>query len=120
MHTTTQREYDMRLEISNPSDKATIDCTNVLAARLAVLLLANGKYGIVDDDGENGMPIFLFGGHDEFFQEKHGMTVSEALDTVPNKEIAEALASVRLEHERSSMNDFTARAHKMADQLGSA
>jgi len=110
----------MRLEISNPSDKATIDCTNMLAARLAVLILANGNYGIIDDEGDNGMPIFLFGGHDEWFKEKHGMTVSEALDAVPNSDIADALASVALAGERSSLNDFTARAHKMADGLRGA
>ena len=110
----------MRLEISNPSDKATIDCSNLLAARLAVLLLAKGSYGIIDENGDNGMPIFMAGGHDKWFKKKHGMTVSEALIAVPKSEIADALASIALAGERSSLNDFTTIAHKMADHLRSA
>lgn len=54
----------MILEIANPSDKATIDCTNLLAAQLAVLIIGNGKYGIIDNAGENGMPPFILGGVD--------------------------------------------------------
>jgi len=107
----------MRLEISNPSDKATIDCSNLIAAHLAVLILAEGKYGIIDNTGENGMPVFLLGGHDEFFKKKHGLTVGEALEKIPHCEIADALESVQLEDERSSMSDFKKRAQEMAAQL---
>ena len=107
----------MRLEISNPSDKATIDCSNLLAARLAVLILSNGKYGIVDDEGGNGMPIFLFGGHDEWLQEKHGKNFEQAIKDTPRIEIADALMSIKLDGERTSLNDFTERAHRMAELL---
>lgn len=107
----------MRLEISNPSDKATIDCTNLLAAHLAVVLLASGRFGIIDDDGEHGMPIFLFGGHDEFFQNKHGKALKDAFYSCGYKEVAKALKSIELVGERSSLNDFTSRAHELADEL---
>lgn len=110
----------MRLEISNPSDKATIDCSNLIAAHLAVLILAGGRYGIIDDEGTNGMPIFLFGGHDEFFQDKHGLTVGDALEKVGMDEIAKALESIELEGERTSLNDFTKRANEIAEQLRAA
>jgi len=110
----------MRLEISNPSDKATIDCSNLIAAHLAVLILAGGRYGIIDDKGLNGMPIFLFGGHDEFFQDKHGLTVGDALEKVGMDEIAKALESIELEGERTSLNDFTMRAKEIAEQLRAA
>lgn len=107
----------MRLEISNPSDKATIDCSNLIAAHLAILILAGGRYGIIDDDGTNGMPIFLFGGHDEFFQDRHGLTVGNALEKVGLNEIAKALDSIELEGDRTSLNDFTGRAKEIAEQL---
>jgi hypothetical protein len=109
----------MRLEISNPSDKATIDCSNLIAAHLAVLLLSHGKYGIIDPDGINGMPIFIFSGHDEFFQSKHGMNVEKALSSVPHSEIARALESIDLCGEGSSINNFSGRAKEMAKQLRS-
>lgn len=107
----------MRLEISNPSDKATIDCTNMLAARLAVIILAEGAYGIIDDKDGNGMPIFLFGGHDEWFVKNHGMTFREAAQSIPKSEIADALESIQLEGKRTSMNNFVERAKRIADNL---
>jgi hypothetical protein len=110
----------MRQEISNPSDKATIDCSNLIAAHLAILILAEGKYGIIDNEGSNGMPAFLFGGHDEFFIKKHGLTVGEALDKISHHEIAKALDSIQLEGERTSQNDFKKYAHELANQLRSA
>jgi hypothetical protein len=107
----------MRLEISNLSDKATIDCSDRVAACLAVVVLSGGAYGIIDDDGNNGMPIFLFGGHDEWFQKEFGNTFKETLKEVGNNRIADALDTVQLVYERTSLNDFTKTAHIMAEKL---
>lgn len=107
----------MILEIANPRDKAIIDCTNLLAAQLAVLIIGNGKYGITDNTGENGMPSFVLGGINEWPIEKHGMSLEQALDATPLSEIIKALQSVKLCGERTSINDFTTRAHEIAKTL---
>lgn len=106
-----------RMEIANPSDKATIDCTDILACRIAVALLGGGKYGLIKKSGETDMPPFIFGGHDEWFEENHGMSFVEALNKTSKIAIADALDSIELVYERTSINDFVGRAHDMAEQL---
>lgn len=91
----------MRKDVINPHDKITIDCTNEKAAQLAVLIVGRGAYGI--DDGV--LPVFLFGGGDEWCQKKYQMTLDELLDSTPILEIVEALESMELEGERSSTSD---------------
>jgi hypothetical protein len=110
----------MRREVSNPSDYATIEYKDMLAACLAVCIVGNGKYGIVDDEGDQGMPIFLFGGHDEWFTSKFGMDFETAFAQTDKEKIAAALESMQLRGERSSMNDFCGRAHEMAKALRAA
>ncbi|BBB29343.1 hypothetical protein [Neptunomonas japonica] len=107
----------MRLEISNPSDKATIDCSDRIAACIAVCIIGRGRYGIIDDESDNGMPIFLLGGSDEWFQDQFNTGFHDAFEKTGRPRIATALESVQLEQGRSSMNDFTSRAHDIAKQL---
>ncbi|MFI2810174.1 hypothetical protein [Microbulbifer sp. JSM ZJ756] len=110
----------MRREISNPSDKATIDCSDREAACLAVLILGQGKYGIIDDEGDQGMPIFVFGGVEEWIEDTFGKSIEQFQESVSHARLAAALESVQLEGVRSSMNDFTGRAHQYAAQLREA
>lgn len=107
----------MRREISNPSDYATIDCTDKIAASIAIVIMGQGHYGIIDDEGDEGMPIFLFGGHDEWFKGKFGKSFEEAIETTGISRIADALDTIQLDGKRTSMNDFTARAHRLAKEL---
>lgn len=107
----------LRLEIINLSDKATIDCSNLIAAHIAVCLIGEGKYAIRDEVGDSGMPLFLFGGHDEFFTKKHGMTFEQAVNSTPREEIAAALNSIELCGKRTSMDNFSGRAKDMARAL---
>lgn len=107
-------EVAVEYEIVNPSDKAFVSGNDWEAVCLSVLVVGAGKYGIT---GAKDMPVFYFGGHDEWFQEQFGRTFAESIEHVGRKKIAEALASFRLASERSSMNDFVGYAHKKAKEL---
>jgi hypothetical protein len=107
----------MRYEVINPHDKITIDCTNIPAAQLAVIYVGRGGYGIDDGDGKNILPILLFGGHEKWAQENYGMSFEEWQDTVRPEDMATALESMRLEHERSSSSDPVGNAHEMARRI---
>lgn len=102
----------MRREISNPSDRATIDYTDPLATCLAVVLLGRGRYGIREE-----MPTFFMGGHDEWFTETFGMSLQMAFDQTDKSRIAAALDTVQLEGERTSLNDIVGHAKDIAERL---
>lgn len=115
-----------RLEIANPHDKATIDCSNPIAACIAVALVGNGAYGIIGKateagDGNkfisSGMPIFIFGGCDEWFSSNFGFAFEEAFNKTDKSEIIRALESIELVYERTSVNDFQGRAKEIAKVL---
>lgn len=106
----------MRFEIINPSDKAFME-GDLKVAAIAITLLSKGQYALKEVDGNGGVPLFIFGGGDEWFQDNFQQTIQEAYDSCSNADIAAALLSVELAGERSSMNDFTSKAHKMAERL---
>lgn len=133
------------LEIVNPSDAYTIDGTDTQAACAAILILGEGKYGLLNSDGDRVMSVFLFGGHEEFCQQMFGGTIDNyidghkadiaaALDTVrigsigDREELEEALEAMapskraaflekRNDNRRTSMNDIGSRAAKYAKLL---
>lgn len=110
----------MRQEIINPSDHATIDTTDRLSAALAVTVIGSGRYSIRSNEDENdslNMPMFLFGGVDEWFMSEFGVTFEDALSQVDRIKVAEALESIQLSGERSSMNDIVGRAKSMAEAI---
>lgn len=89
----------MIFEIINPSDKYTLESDNFKTACITALILGEGKYSIVQVDGDLNMPIFLFGGHDEWFKDQFGSTVSEILESIKGEaylKIAECLDSVMI------------------------
>ena len=111
----------MRFEIVNPSDPYTMEAPDMEVAAVACCLLGSGKYGLtgLGEDSAESVPIFLLGGHDEWFVEKFGMSYA---DTVAHclehrgKQLAESLDSVTLMRgERSSLNDIGRRARKYAE-----
>ena len=107
---------EKRQELINPSDKITIDCTDFEAACIGVCLLGCGKYGIQGAPGED-MPLFLFGGHDEWFTNTFGDLFEMRLNAMPRERIAVALESMRVEGERTSVNDICGVAQRLAKRL---
>lgn len=114
----------MKFEIINPSDEAYIE-GSFKACVLATLYFGEGKYALKEVDEklnhkENGleMPLFLFGiDANEWFKKQFDKTLEELIRETPKKDIANALLSVHLVKERSSLNDFTSYANKLGKRL---
>lgn len=137
----------MLFEISNPSDAYTIEAETLVVAGVATLLLGEGKYGLSGvDDAEAGMPIFLFGGHEQWlatqgvpnldaFLDANYASLAEALESVTigsaeeRKRLGRIVAVITNEEERakaraawhderrSSLNDIGKRAGGLAKRL---
>lgn len=86
----------MEYELYNPSDPYTFIAADKEVAALAVghLSLAFGA-GTKDEAEENRVPIFLFGGFDEWYQEEFDRTPTEDM-AARKKEVGDALASFML------------------------
>jgi hypothetical protein len=106
----------MKYEILNPSDKAFIE-GEPLACALATCLLGNCKYGLATLDMEPFMPIFIFGGVTEWFKKTFDVELNTDLLDKHKKDIKQALESVKLSGDRSSLNDIVGYAHKIAEKL---
>jgi hypothetical protein len=55
----------MIYEIVNPSDKVTFEAPNDKVAIAAVILLADGKFGLVDEEGNDTLLPLLFSNEDQ-------------------------------------------------------
>lgn len=94
----------MLFEIINPSDSYTMEAADRETAALAVLVLGEGKYALVELDPETGystdkspndVPLFLFGGATLWFEGTFGRTLDAALeDPASRAKMADALDSV--------------------------
>jgi len=104
-------------KIINPSDPYHLTADDLVLAGIATCLLGAGKYALEAADGSEGVPLFLFGGHDEWFA-AHGAQSFESALEAALKQRAEDLArifdSVTLGGTRSSLNDIGAAAAKFA------
>jgi len=108
-----------RFEIINPSDPYTIESDDFAAAAGACVLLGEGAYGLREVDGEREMPIFLLAPLariDGWFRDNCGGSLNETLGG-KRAAIADALATVKAQRERSSLNDIGAAAHGLATAL---
>jgi hypothetical protein len=112
----------MKFDLVNPSDPYTLEADDLQVAAVACCLLGNGKYGLTglgDDAGQN-VPVFLFGGHDEWFVSKFGMdyetTATHALNH-RNDALARAFESVTIGGERSSLNNIGGKARDIAQAI---
>ncbi len=105
-----------KFEIINPSDKAYIE-GEFLTCCLAVLLLADGHYGLEEVEGERTMPVFLFGGAKEWFKGEFNIDGIAPALADNRRAIKEALHSVYLAGERTSMTDLRRRAHQLAERM---
>lgn len=111
----------MRFEIINPSDPYTIDAEDLEIGALACCLLGDGKYGLrgMGESNNQDVPIFLLGGHDEWFTSKFGRNFEASLVHAlekRNEALAKSLDSVALfdGYRRSSMNNIGARAKSLS------
>lgn len=87
----------MLFDIINPSDPYTMKADSLLTAAVAICLLGEGKLAIKQLDGDANVPIFLFGGHDEWFTKNLGGTFQAVLNNVTDSpELADCLDSVLL------------------------
>lgn len=113
----------MKFEIVNPSDPYTLEAPSLDVAAVACSFLGEGKYGLkaLDSDASNDVPIFLFGGHDEWFLEKSSLNYEDTADHVihtKREELATCLDSVRLgQARRSSLNNIKARAQALSNAI---
>lgn len=134
----------MEYELKNPSDPYTFMSADREVAALVVFSLSM-FYGAEPKEGDGDIPIFLFGGAAEWYQETFGRNPDEGLKE-RKPEVAEALGSFmygyfedRRRYEaalaaitepekkeqfkaawqdgRSSLNDIGTYAHKMAKRL---
>ncbi len=81
--------------IENPSDPYTFEGDNYEAACVANCILGHGATSLKDASEEDlDCPLFLFGGHDIFFQEKFNKSFEESLQQMPKPEIAKILNSI--------------------------
>lgn len=138
-------------EIINPSDPYSLETGEWAVACLAAPVLGHGQYALHEIGGEGRlMPIFIFGGADEWFKKQFGKTIEQLIDVVPRPAIADCLDSMLIgsardrqsfhealtfiddpekkrqyweqwhESHRSSLNDIGGRARKMAAALRKA
>lgn len=103
-------------ELINPSDEIFFDAPDLKTATIAVAVVGGGKYAAKDMDGHTAVPIFMFGGFDEWCKGKFG-SVPDFKDPVAMTKVIKCLRSFRLTNERSSMNDICAYAKDYADKI---
>lgn len=87
----------MLFEIINPSDPYTIEAPDLKVAAVACVLLGNGKLGFQGIDCEAEVPLFLFGGYDEWFTKHCGGDFKSVMAQVTESrlsELADCLDSV--------------------------
>ena len=94
-------------DVSNPSDAYTFEAPDTTVAFVVVALLGNGGYGAtpIGDDKAEKIPIFLFGGADDWMRER-GIVIDRVLaDRKPA--IIESLDSVLIgdAHDRQAFRD---------------
>lgn len=84
----------MKYKLVNPSDPYTFEADNDETAALVIFMLSTA-YGAHTESGETRVPIFIFGGAEEWYKEKFGRNVEEGI-AAKRKQVAEALNSMQL------------------------
>ena len=137
----------MQYELDNPSDAYTFKANSREVAALTVFLLGT-QYGATPESGndDDRVPIFIFGGAGEWYEETFGRTADEGI-AAHEADVAAALSSFMLGHfedrrrydaaleaitddekrrefiekwqdARTSMNNIGSRAHQLAEAIG--
>ncbi len=105
----------MKYEIINPSDQAFMHHYDPKVAIAATLVLGGGYYGLISEKGDRVLPVIAFGGSGEFLDQTFGGKQEfEVFLNSHRKEMVEALDSVHLSGERTSINDIQLKAKGIA------
>lgn len=110
----------MRWELTNPSDYYEVESPDFLPAAVAALIVGAGSYGLTPLDGGDELPIFLFGGGDEWMQERLG--TPHLMEWVGDHwvPVVAALRTIKIDDaRRSSFNNIGERAAIWADRIES-
>lgn len=136
----------MEYELINPSDPYTFIADDLETAALVVFALSPA-YGAKNKDGEVAVPVFVFGGADEWYSEQFGRNTVDGFNA-KKKQLAAALNSMLLggfedrrryeaalaaitdpykkaefiakwQDGRSSLNDIGTRCHRLAERMKS-
>lgn len=133
----------MIFEIINMSDEYTIESEEWDVACMAGLIIGKGNYGLQEIDGEREMPMFLFGGLEEWVEAEFGKPLEEFMTSIDKIKIATCLNSILIgdrgdymqglgdktgdeasayweewhDRKRSSLNDIGAYARAYATKL---
>jgi hypothetical protein len=111
----------MKYEIINPSDLCYMTSDSEKVAIAACLFFSQGNYGLKDESDSTVCPILRFydeAGTDEFLTETYGSAKSfSEFIGINYAPMADALESVSLPSERTSMNEIQERAIRTAKEL---
>lgn len=134
----------MEYNLANPSDPYTFVADDLETAALVVFSISS-LYGAEAKEGGDTVPVFIFGGAEEWYVEQFGRCYADGLKA-KRKQVVEALRSMMLGHFEdrrryeaalaaiteldkrekfiaewqdgcSSMNDIGTYCHKLADKL---
>ena len=86
----------MEYELINPSDPYTFIASDLEVAALVVFSIST-LYGAESKDRDGNVPVFIFGGAKEWYQESFGRTPDDGMEARKN-EVAEALDSFMYGH----------------------
>jgi hypothetical protein len=116
--------FKMKWEIVNPSDSYTMECDNFKSAAVAITLLGQGAYPLEPIEGTNEafeVPLFMFGGANDWFMQEFGESIEDAFDDCIKTKLASVIAALRSvdipDEKKSSMNDIGKKATQIADHL---
>ena len=84
----------MIFEIVNPSDKYTIEAEKWDVACAAGLIIGRGQMALEEIGGDHELPLFIFGGLEEWIEAEFDATLEEFMKTPDKLEIAACLNSV--------------------------
>ena len=108
----------MKMEIKNPSDKYYLESDDLEASCFVTMFISEGKYALADEDGKELMPLFMFGGFEEFWKEKFGHSAEEFMESEGvDKRLVAVCDSFSYESERSSLNNIGKAIKSFGDAL---
>lgn len=101
----------------NPSDEIYFESDDLEVA-VVCMTVFEGKYAAknLDEKGPS-VPLFLFGGFDDFCLEHFNSKEPDFKDPVLMRKVSMALKSFKLAGERSSMNDICKYAKYYAEKI---
>lgn len=101
-----------KYELINPSDYITFEAPTVQISAIVTILLGHGQYSAKNLNKGEDVPMFMFGGVDEWFK-KHGIDDRNAFRKDNKAKVALSLETVTAPGGVSSLNDIQAIAKEI-------